>query len=101
MFRLQKELAMKVWLYQVRATINPPAEIASEVRAKKTTLEEQGIPIVLNNPKLEGLYDATVRSVFGERGFTVVETCEFSVKDVKFLGTQDFDVGGPKSFPKA
>lgn len=104
---------MTVWLYQVRGTFSfplpqPPGcaelhlspESKTELAAKKTIFAEKGYPVILTTSTLEGIWAATVRTIFGENKHAVAKVCEFFIQEVKLLGTQDIDVGGPKSFPK-
>lgn len=114
MSKSQKELAMKVWLYQVRGIFSlplpkPPGvtqlylspEEKAELTAKKTVFAEKGFPVILATSTLDGIWAATVWAIFGENKHAVADICEFFIQEVKILGTQDIDVGGPKSFPKA
>ena len=105
---------MKVWLYQVRGTFSFPLpkspgdtqlflspEERADLSAKKTVFVEKGVPVILATSTLDGIWTATVRALFGENKHTVAEICGFFIHEVKLLGTQELDVGGPKSFPKA
>ena len=105
---------MKVWLYQVRGTFSfplpkPPSvtqlylspEEKAELTVKKTVFAEKGYPVILATSTLDGIWAATVRTIFGENKHTVAQVCEFFIHEVKLLGTQDIDVGGPKSFPNS